>query len=57
MKLLVMDYDGTLFINEDDLKVNISYLKKWKKQNNLIMISTGRSYPSIKNQIDINHIP
>lgn len=57
MKLLVMDYDGTLFINEDDLKVNISYLKKWKKQNNLIMISTGRSYHSIKNQVDINHIP
>ena len=56
MKLLVMDYDGTLFVNDNDLKNNINYLKKWKNNNNLIMISTGRSYPSIKNQVDINNI-
>ena len=57
MKLLVTDYDGTLFTNEDDLKVNINYLKKWQNKGNKIVISTGRSYPSIKNQVDINHIP
>ena len=57
MKLLVTDYDGTLFINELDLKNNINYLNMWKKLGNKIMISTGRSYPSIKNQVDIYNIP
>ncbi len=57
MKLIVTDYDDTLYINDDDLNENIKYLKEWQKLGNIIMISTGRSYPSIKNQIDIYHIP
>ena len=57
MKLLVTDYDGTLFIDESDIKENIKHLKKWQENGNLIMISTGRSYPSIKNQVDIYNIP
>lgn len=57
MKVLVTDYDGTLFIDENDLKENITFLKKWQELGNLIMISTGRSYSSIKNQVDINNIP
>ena len=57
MKLLVTDYDGTLLINDDDLRKNIIYLKKWQQDGNLIMISTGRSYSSIKNQVDLYKIP
>ena len=57
MKLLVADYDGTFFINEDDLQKNIIAINKWQEQGNMFMISTGRSYSSIKNQVIINHIP
>ena len=57
MKLLVTDYDGTLFIDEDDLKRNIKNIKNWQDKGNIFMISTGRSYASIKNQIDMYNIP
>ena len=57
MKLIVTDYDGTLFIDENDLEINKDYLRKWQACGYLVMISTGRSYPSIKNQVDINNIP
>lgn len=57
MKLFVTDYDGTFFKDDYSLKENISMLKELQNKNIKIMISTGRSYPSIKNQVDINHIP
>ncbi len=57
MKLFITDYDGTLFVNEKELKKNITMLKKLHNANFRIMISTGRSYPSIKNQVDTYHIP
>lgn len=57
MKLFVTDYDGTLYKDDVSLKENISMLKKLQNNNIKIMISTGRSYPSIKNQVDINNIP
>ena len=57
MKLFVTDYDGTFFINEKDIIENIKMLEKLQKRDFKIMISTGRSYPSIKNQVDLYHIP
>ncbi len=57
MKLFVTDYDETLFVNDIDLKENIKMLKKLQENNIKIVIATGRSYPSIKNQIDIYNIP
>ena len=57
MRLLVADYDGTFFVDEENLKENIKWVKKWQENENLFMISTGRSYSSIKNQVDINQIP
>lgn len=56
MKLFVTDYDGTLY-KDDSLIKNIDMLKKLKKNDIKIMISTGRSYPSIKNQVDLYKIP
>ena len=57
MKLFITDYDGTLYINDKQIKENITMLKKLKKNDFKIVISTGRSYPSIKNQVDIYNIP
>lgn len=57
MKLFVTDYDGTLFINDKDIKNNNTMLNKLQKHDFKVIISTGRSYPSIKNQVDIYHIP
>ena len=57
MKLFVTDYDGTLFVDDTDFKKNIMMLKKLQQHGFKIMISTGRSFPSIKNQVIINNIP
>ena len=57
MKLFVTDYDDTLYINDSDIKKNIKYLKKLRQNSFIILISTGRSYPSIKNEILKYNIP
>jgi len=57
MKLFITDYDGTLYNNDTELKENIIMIKKLQKMDFKIVISTGRSYPSIKNQVDIHNIP
>lgn len=57
MNLFVTDYDDTLYQNDDGIKENIKNLKKLQKKKFLIVISTGRSYPSIKLQVDKYQIP
>lgn len=57
MKLFVTDYDGTLYTEDKAMKKNITALKKLRKKDFLIVISTGRSYISIKNQIEMYDIP
>ena len=59
MKLLVTDYDGTMYYEKQDLKTlreNIEALKQFKKQN-MVVIATGRPYISIKKEIDTYDIP
>ena len=56
-KIFITDYDGTLFTNEEEIKENIKKIKLLQKKDFLIVISTGRSYPSIKTQIDLYQIP
>ena len=57
MKLFFTDYDGTLYVDDISIKENIKMLKKLQDNNIKVIISTGRSYPSIKNQVDIYNIP
>ena len=57
MKLFVTDYDGTLYTDEVSIKENITMLKKLQKNNIKVVISTGRSYPSIKELVDLHKIP
>ena len=57
MKLFATDYDGTLFIDEEKIKETNKLLHKLKENDFLIVIATGRGYPSINNQTKINNIP
>jgi len=57
MKLFVTDYDNTLYIDEESMKLNIQKLNELKKQDYIIVISTGRSIPSIKEKILEYNIP
>ena len=56
MKLFVTDYDDTLYTSDQSIIKNIEMFNKLKEHNFLIMISTGRSYPSIKKQINTYNI-
>jgi len=57
MKLFVTDYDDTLYTNDPQIKENIKRLKELQDNDFIVMISTGRSYPSIKTQINLYQIP
>lgn len=57
MKLFVTDYDGTLYKDDESLEKNIEAFNKLHELGIKIMISTGRSFSSIKNQVTIYNIP
>ena len=57
MKLLVTDYDGTFLIDEVSLKKNIKAVNKLRKLGFKFIISTGRSFSSIKKQVELHNIP
>lgn len=57
MKLFISDYDGTLYTDDKKIKKTNKLLKKLKEKDFLIVIATGRSYPSIHNQTIIHQIP
>ena len=57
MKLFVTDYDNTLYVNDEEIIETIKELNELKKRNVKIMISTGRSLPSIRSEIKKHHIP
>ena len=50
-KILVSDYDDTLFIDEEGIKENIKLLKKWMRKKNIVVIATGRSYYDMMKEI------
>ena len=53
MKLFITDYDGTLFTDEINLAINRKKLIELHELGFIIVISTGRSFNSIKKQIEI----
>lgn len=59
MKLLVSDYDGTIFDIENikDTRRNIDAIKRFKDNGNLFAIATARTFASIKSQTDKFKIP
>lgn len=52
MYVLASDYDGTLKTRIHDLHINIKSLKKFRSLGNKFIIATGRSFESIKKEID-----
>lgn len=46
--ILVSDYDKTFYLNDSDIEINKDYLKKFKKEGNMFILATGRSYFDFK---------
>ena len=57
MKLLVSDYDGTLFTTERGIRINVERIQEFIKDGNIFMLSSGRSYESLMNKVEEHHIP
>lgn len=56
MKLFVTDYDETLYVDDNQIKNTMKKIKKLKENGFMIVIATGRSYPSIHNQVSIHNV-
>lgn len=59
MKIIISDYDGTIFEDEITTKKNIAAIAKFRNQN-LFAVATGRSYEDfmsakIKNNIELDY--
>ena len=57
MKLFVTDYDNTLYVNDEELVETIKELKRIREKDIKVVISTGRSIPSIKKEVIKHSIP
>ena len=57
MKLLVSDYDGTLFTDERNMKINVKRIEEFVKEGNLFMLSSGRSFESLMGKVEEHNIP
>ena len=57
IKILVADYDNTFYTDENQLIKNIEGIKEFQKNGNLFVISTSRSWKSMKKEIDTYKIP
>lgn len=57
MKLLSSDYDGTIRVeDEESFMKNLEHIKQFM-QKNIFLLNTGRSFQSIRKEIDENNIP
>lgn len=56
-EILVSDYDNTFFIDDKQIYQNIECVKKFQEKGNLFVISTSRSWKSIKKETDKYNIP
>ena len=57
VKILVADYDNTFYTDENQLYKNIESIKEFQDNGNLFVISTSRSWKSMKKEIDTYKIP
>ena len=55
MKCVISDFDGTLFC--DDLNENLNSINNFVNDGNIFIIATGRTYESIKNEVNKYNIP
>lgn len=50
-KLLVSDFDRTLYVDSDISQENLRALEKWKQNGNLFAIATGRGERSLREKL------
>ena len=43
-KILVSDYDQTFYLNDEDIEINKKAVAKFRKEENIFIIATGRGY-------------
>lgn len=55
-KILASDYDNTLYLNDEDMKKNISSIVNFRKKHHIFIIATGRSLEDIQEEIEKYHI-
>ena len=48
MKLIVSDFDGTYYTNDIDIIKNNNFINEFRQHNNIFMLSSGRSFKSLK---------
>ena len=57
MKLLVSDFDNTLFVKDNISKDDLNSIKKYRDKGNKFVIATGRSYFDLMCEIENISIP
>ena len=50
MKILISDFDGTLFIDNKVAKEDIKMINKFRKDVNIFIISTARNFSTVKKE-------
>lgn len=50
-KILISDYDGTFFLDENDIKTNVKKVNEFRKENNLFVIATGNNFKDFQTVI------
>lgn len=43
-KIIISDYDGTFFLNEKGIKVNVDKVNEFREKKNLFVIATGNNF-------------
>ena len=51
-KILVSDYDQTFYLNDEDIEINKKAVAKFRKEGNIFIIATGRSYFDYHNELE-----
>lgn len=57
MQLLVSDFDGTLHTCDEVMEMNVKKIQDFIDQGNIFMLSSGRSYESLKAKMKLYNIP
>lgn len=54
-KVLISDYDGTFYINDNDIEKNKMAVDKFRKKGNIFVIATGRSFRDLQIKVNKYH--
>jgi len=53
IKMWVSDYDQKFYLNDQDLQKNIEMIDKFRKEGNIFVVATGRSYLDFKDKVKL----